>query len=118
MYGALLAIDWRSVPVTTATGTFFGVVVFRDMFVAYTLGMYLLVPWFIWRGRPPEAAYAVPANALYAIATIPEMKRYLELRKAGELEQIASLGDLMKAHPAMRGSRTPEPDLESGAGGE
>lgn len=117
MYGALLAIDWRSVPVTTTAGTFLGVVVFRDMFVAYTLGMYLLVPWFIWRAGPPHVAYAVAANALYAIATIPETKRYLELRKAGKLQQIASFRDLVKAHPAMRGDQTPEQAPGSGAGG-
>ena len=102
MYGSLLAIDWPAIPATTAVGSFIGVVILRDLFVGYTLGMWLLIPWFLWRRRPAAATDAVAVNALYTAATIPETKRYFELRRAGEIERVPSLCELLTAHPAMR----------------
>ena len=107
IYGSLLAIDWIAVPITTIVGIVVGVGLLKDMFIAYTLGMWLLVPWFAWRAGSPEVAYAVIANALFMVAMIPETKEYLAKRKAGELEQVTSWHDLKTAHPAMRGERGP-----------
>lgn len=107
IYGSLLAIDWIAVPITTIVGVVIGVGLLRDMFIAYTLGMWLLIPWFAWRAGPPEVAYAVIANLLFMMAMVPETKAYLAKRKAGELEQVTSWRDLTTAHPAVRGERRP-----------
>jgi glycerol-3-phosphate acyltransferase PlsY len=107
IYGSLLAIDWIAVPITTIVGVVVGVGLLRDMFIAYTLGMWLLIPWFAWRAGPPEVAYAVMANVLFMVAMIPETREYLAKRKAGELEQVTSWRDFKSAHPAMRGERRP-----------
>jgi glycerol-3-phosphate acyltransferase PlsY len=101
LYGGLLAIDWLAIPVTTAVGVAIGLLVMRDMLWAYTLGQWLLIPWFIWRGGAPEVVYAVIVNVLFTVATLPEIKRYFEKRRAGELEQVASWRSFKTAHPAM-----------------
>ena len=108
LYGGLLAVDWLALPVTSVLGAAVGLFLLRDMFVAYLLGQWLIIPWFIWRGGPPEVAYAVAINLLYAIASIPELRGYLEKRRAGELKQIASWRDFRTAHPAMGTGRLDE----------
>jgi glycerol-3-phosphate acyltransferase PlsY len=108
IYGGLLAIDWVALPVTTAVGAAVGLWVIRDMMWAYTLGQWLLIPWFVWRGGAPEIAYAVAVNLLFTIATVPEIKQYLEKRKAGELTQVASWKSFRTAHPAMGTGRHDE----------
>ena len=62
LIGGLLAIDWLALPVTTALGIGIGLFVVRDMLVAYGLGQWLLVPWFVWRGGAPATSTIVPTN--------------------------------------------------------
>ncbi len=101
LYGGLLAVDPIALPVTTVIGLGVGLFVLRDMFAAYTLGQWLLIPWFLWQGTAEEVAYAVAINLLFVIATIPEAKRYFAARRAGELQQISSWREFTSSHPAM-----------------
>ena len=101
LYGGLLAVDWIALPATTALGVVVGLFVMRDMLIAYSLGQWLLIPWFAWRAGPPEVAYAVAINLLYTIAMIPELRSYLAKRRAGELKQVASWREFRTSHPAM-----------------
>ena len=80
LYGGLLAVDWIALPATTIVGVVVGLFVMRDMLVAYSLGQWLLIPWFAWRAGPPEVAYAVMINLLYTVAMIPELRSYLAKR--------------------------------------
>jgi glycerol-3-phosphate acyltransferase PlsY len=105
IYGGLLAIDWLAIPVTTIAGTSIGLFVFRDMFVAYALGMWLLVPWFWWRADTAHVVYAVVVNLLFLIATMPEMGEYFERRRNGELKQVKTWKEFRQSHPAVRGDR-------------
>lgn len=107
LYGGLAAVDWVAIPVTTLAGLFVGLVVLRDMFFAYTLGQFLLIPWFVWRGTTAEVVYAVAINVVFVVATIPEMGEYFEKRRAGELKQVASWRDFKTSHPAMGTGRDP-----------
>lgn len=105
IYGGLFAVDWLAIPVTTIVGTTIGLFVLRDMFAAYALGMWLLVPWFWWQADLAHVIYAVIVNLLFLIATIPEMGEYFERRRNGELKQIKSWGEFRRSHPAVRGKR-------------
>ncbi len=109
LYGGLAAVDWVAIPVTTLAGLFVGLVVLRDMFFAYTLGQFLLIPWFWWQGTPQEVAYAVAINLLFVLATIPEITAYFAKRRTGELRQVTSWRDFRSSHPAM-GSGRDTPD--------
>ena len=111
LYGGLLAVDWLALPVTTAIGMAVGLVILKDMLVAYTLGQWLLIGWFIWRGDAAGIAYAVVINALFTIATIPEIRGYFEKRRSGELKQVDSWQEFKSSHPAMGSGRLDtEPD--------
>ena len=103
LFGGLLAIDWLALPVTTALGIGVGLFVIRDIFAAYTLGQWFLIPWFLWRGGTPEVAYAVAVNLLFVIATIPEIRQHLAKRRA--VERVASWSAFMKSYPALGSSR-------------
>lgn len=103
IYGGLLAIDWVAIPVTTVVGSVLGLVVLRDMFAAYALGMWLLVPWFWWRADAAHVTYAVVVNVLFMVAMIPETRAYVDRRRRGELAQIKSWADFKRSHPAVRG---------------
>lgn len=113
IYGGLLAVDWLAIPVTTAVGVAVGLWVIRDMMWAYTLGQWLLIPWFLWRGSAPEVAYALIVNVLFTVATLPEIREYFAKRRAGELKQVSSWRDFTKAHPAMGTGRLDEEYDES-----
>ncbi len=110
LYGGLLAVDWLALPVTTAIGIGVGLFILRDMLVAYSLGQWLLIPWFVLRAGPPEVAYAVAINLLYTIASVPEFRSYWRMRQAGELRQVSSWRDFRSAHPAMGTGRLDDED--------
>jgi glycerol-3-phosphate acyltransferase PlsY len=100
LYGGLLAVDWLALPVTTAVGMAVGLAV-REMFVAYTLGQWLLIPWFIWRGDPAGIAYAVAINLLFTVAILPESRAYLAKRRSGAVKQVETWAEFKSSHPAM-----------------
>ena len=110
LYGGLLAVDWLALPVTTAIGVGVGLFILRDMLVAYSLGQWLLIPWFVLRAGPPEVAYAVAINLLYTVASVPEFRSYWRMRQAGELRQVSSWRDFKSAHPAMGTGRLDDED--------
>lgn len=105
LYGGLFAVDPLAGPATAVLGMAIGLGVMRDMFAAYTLGQFLLIPWFFWLGTGPEAMYAVLVNVLFLVATIPEMREYFRKRRAGELTQVSSWREFKSSHPAMGSGR-------------
>jgi glycerol-3-phosphate acyltransferase PlsY len=105
LYGGLFAVDPLAGPVTAILGMGIGLLAVRDMFVAYTLGQWLLIPWFALFGTTAEVVYAVVINTLFVVATLPEAREYVAKRKAGELTQVASWRDLKTSHPAMGAGR-------------
>lgn len=100
-YGSLLAIDPLSVPVTTVAGAGIGIGLIKEMLAGYTVGMWLTIPWFMWRGMKPETAFAVIANVLFSIAMIPETREYLDKRRKGELAEMGSWREFLKSYPAL-----------------
>jgi glycerol-3-phosphate acyltransferase PlsY len=104
-YGSVLAMDPLAVPVTNAASVVAGVGLFRDMLATYTLGMWLTIPWFIWRRRTPETVFAVVGNVLFSIRVVPEIKDFLELRRSGELAPITSPRDFIRSYPALNPAR-------------
>lgn len=84
VYGGMFAIDWIGVFVTSLGGMLFGLVVMRDMLVAYMAGFWFLIPW-LWL-RTHDVAhllYAIAVNVILLIGLIPEIKQYLRLRREG-----------------------------------
>lgn len=105
LLGSLLAIDPLAPLVAIPLGAAIGLLGLRDMIVAYYLGQPLLIAWFLIFGTPAEVAYAIAINVVIAIASIPEMRDYLQARADGKVRQLTSWRDLAKAHPAMGSDR-------------
>ncbi|MCB1515994.1 MAG: glycerol-3-phosphate acyltransferase [Hyphomicrobiaceae bacterium] len=101
LIGALLFIDPLSVVICFPVGVAVGLLVLRDMFVAYTLGQYLLIAWFAFTGTPAELLFAITVNLIYSIAAWPEARDYLEARSKGHVGKIENFRDFFTAHPAM-----------------
>jgi glycerol-3-phosphate acyltransferase PlsY len=124
LYGGLLAIDPKSVPITSVAGIAVGVGGFRDMWMAYTAGMWLTIPWFLWRRRPAEVAYAIAASTLFTYSSRRELSVYREKRKSGELTSLPSLRDFLGTYDRLTGYKgdpegagTGSPGLEPQAEG-
>jgi glycerol-3-phosphate acyltransferase PlsY len=74
-YGAMFAIDPLGAVVVSSVSMFIGMVLLKDLLVAYTGGVFLTIIWFaITRGWSPELIYALIISLLFLIAMIPEIK--------------------------------------------
>ena len=93
MYGGFLVVDWIGTLVTAVVGMFLGLVVFRNVFLSYLLGPWLMVPWLWFRTRDPwHVAYAVLVNLLFVLAMIPEIRTMRDHKRRGiEGDMEASL---------------------------
>lgn len=101
-YGALLVVDWLGVIVCSIAGMLFGFAIVHDMVVAYLSGIWLIIPWIWFRTHDPILlGFAILLNVLFILALTPELKRYLEMRKRGEINMDMS----MDATPMGRGMK-------------
>jgi glycerol-3-phosphate acyltransferase PlsY len=93
MYGGFLVVDWIGTLVTAVVGMFLGLVVFRNVFLSYLLGPWLMIPWLWFRTRDPwHVAYAVLVNLLFVLAMIPEIRTMRDHKRRGiEGDMEASL---------------------------
>ncbi|MFO7700731.1 MAG: hypothetical protein R6W79_09035, partial [Acidimicrobiia bacterium] len=81
-----------------------------------TLGMWLAIPWFIWRRRTPEAIFAVAGNLLFSIRVIPEIKDYIALRRSGKIVSVGTWRDFFSSYPALDPNRDHVPESSDTAG--
>jgi glycerol-3-phosphate acyltransferase PlsY len=82
--GGLLVVDWMSVIVTPVAGMILGLGLGRDAYIASTLWLFLLVPWFWIRTHDwAHIIYVAVILASFLLATIPVTKQYIKLRKKG-----------------------------------
>lgn len=84
VYGAMFTVDWIGTFVTFFGGMLLGIIVIRDILVAYLSGLWLLVIW-LWF-RTHEIAYVwygIAANLIFLSSMIPEIRQYLDFRRRG-----------------------------------
>lgn len=82
IYGGLVVLDWIGIFATSIVGMLVGMVLFRDMVVAYMAGVWLIIPWLWFRTHNIHyVLYAVVVNIIFAIAMIPEIKNWMRVRK-------------------------------------
>jgi hypothetical protein len=64
------------------------VAVFRDVLIAYTGFIPLLILWFLLRyDEPAYLLYALAINIVFWPAMWPELKQYIHLKRSGDLAQ-------------------------------
>jgi glycerol-3-phosphate acyltransferase PlsY len=79
-YGALFAIDPLGALVVASAAMFIGMVLLKELLVAYTGGVLLTIVWFaITRGWDVHLIYALIINVLFILAMIPELKMIREI---------------------------------------
>jgi glycerol-3-phosphate acyltransferase PlsY len=82
IYWTLFAIDWIGVFATSIPGMLIGLIVLRDMLSAYFLGVLFVIPWLWFRTQDVYYVYfAIAANIVFTIAMMPEIKRWLVVRR-------------------------------------
>jgi glycerol-3-phosphate acyltransferase PlsY len=90
--GSLLVIQPLSIPVTIILGSAVGLFILRDPLAAYTLWLFLLIPWmWFFTDNWLFTAYAALLTVLFFVAFIPEIKHYRMLQKTGEFNKANSL---------------------------
>lgn len=81
-YGALFAIDPLGALVVASTAMFIGMVLLKELLVAYTGGVFLTIVWFaITSGWGPLLIYSLVINVLFIVALIPEIKMMRKMRQ-------------------------------------
>jgi glycerol-3-phosphate acyltransferase PlsY len=82
--GGLFVVDRLSVIVTPVAGMVLGLGIGRDVYIASTLWLFLLIPWFWIRTSGwDHILYAAVILVSFLLATIPVTKQYIRLRKKG-----------------------------------
>jgi glycerol-3-phosphate acyltransferase PlsY len=87
VWGGMFVIDWIGVFVTSIVGMLLGLLVAREVYVAYMAGIWLLIPW-LWlrfRGSPAHLIYGVAVNVIFILASMSDIKQYLHDRKQGKI---------------------------------
>jgi glycerol-3-phosphate acyltransferase PlsY len=93
LYGGFIVVDWLGALVCALAGLFFGLVVVKEVLVAFMAGAWFMIPWFWIRTQDPVyIAYAVIVNVLLILALIPEVRRAMQRRREGtKVDMKASL---------------------------
>jgi glycerol-3-phosphate acyltransferase PlsY len=82
IYAGALAIDPLGMLACSVGGYVFGLFVLRDVLSVYMTGVVLLVPWMWFTTRSPAyLAWAVFINAVFTAAMVPEIRRWVRLRR-------------------------------------
>jgi glycerol-3-phosphate acyltransferase PlsY len=92
VFGGMFILDWIAIPVTTLGGMLLGLLVFRDILVAYMAGLWLMIPWLWFRTHDwAYLMYALAINLFFIVAMLPELKQYIPLKRAGKADFSAAL---------------------------
>jgi glycerol-3-phosphate acyltransferase PlsY len=95
IYGGFLVIDWVGFLVCSLGGMLLGLVVLRDVLVAYMAGVVLLIPWVWFRTHSlPILAYAVVVNVFFIIAMLPEIRNYERIKREAKWDDPAAVIEL------------------------
>ncbi len=95
--GSLLAIDWLAIPVVLLVSNVIGLLILRDILVAYTGFVPLLIPWFFIRSDDPALIiYAVTVNIVFWIAIRPELFLYIAYKRAASPDQAVDLWKMVE----------------------
>ena len=107
IYGGFFAIDWLGTLVTSVAAMFLGLVVFKriivdfSILVAYTGGIWLMIPWLWFRTHDvARLTYVIFVNVIFFAALIPDIKMMLDYKRRGVEIDLASQ---MDATPMGRG---------------
>jgi glycerol-3-phosphate acyltransferase PlsY len=95
IFGGVFLVDWIAVFATSLAGMAFGLLLMRDMLVAYMAGVWFLIPWMWFRTHNLyHLLYAVAINIVFNIAMIPEIKKWVRITREGKWSETANVMQL------------------------
>jgi glycerol-3-phosphate acyltransferase PlsY len=95
IFGGVFLLDWIAVFATSLGGMIFGLLLMRDMLVAYMAGVWFLIPWMWFRTHDLYyVLYAVAINVVFNIAMIPEIKKWIRITREGKWSETANVMQL------------------------
>ncbi len=95
IFGGVFLIDWIAVFATSLAGMIFGLLLMRDMLIAYMAGVWFLIPWIWFRTHDVYyLLYAVAINIVFNIAMIPEIKKWIRITREGKWSETANVMQL------------------------
>jgi glycerol-3-phosphate acyltransferase PlsY len=95
IFGGVFLIDWIAVFATSLGGMIFGLLLMRDMLIAYMAGVWFLIPWMWFRTHDLYyLLYAVAINIVFNIAMIPEIKKWVRITREGKWSETANVMQL------------------------
>lgn len=95
IFGGVFLIDWIAVFATSLGGMIFGLLLMRDMLIAYMAGVWFLIPWMWFRTHDIYYfLYAVAINIVFNIAMIPEIKKWVRITREGKWSETANVMQL------------------------
>ncbi len=73
IYASFLVLDWVGALITPVIGLLLGMVGLQNITIGYLAWLWLMVPWFYFRGEPYQHFYyALVVNLIFILAVIPE----------------------------------------------
>jgi acyl-phosphate glycerol 3-phosphate acyltransferase len=95
IFGGVFLLDWIAVFATSLGGMIFGLLLMRDMLVAYMAGVWFLIPWMWFRTHDLYyVLYAVAINVVFNIAMIPEIRKWIRITREGKWSETANVMQL------------------------
>jgi glycerol-3-phosphate acyltransferase PlsY len=95
IYGGFLVIDWVGFLICSLGGMLFGLVVLRDVLMAYMGGVLLLIPWVFFKTHNASyVIYSVIVNIFFVIAMLPEIRNYERLKREEKWDDPAAVIEL------------------------
>lgn len=96
-YGGFFAIDWVGALVTSTAGMILGMVVLKDMLIAFLSGLWFVIPW-MWLTKDQPlwyVLYAFAVNVIFMVAMIPELRETIaERRKYGKQDMEVTMDQM------------------------
>jgi glycerol-3-phosphate acyltransferase PlsY len=110
IYGGFLVIDPIGTLITSLASLVLGLLA-RNVLVAYSSGIWLMIPWIWFRtGDPAYLVYVVAVNVIYMVAIIPDIRRMRDQRRRGvqagfdETMEIIPMGRVLRKLATRLGS--------------
>ncbi|MFX0063642.1 MAG: glycerol-3-phosphate acyltransferase [Candidatus Hermodarchaeota archaeon] len=102
--GSYFVIDWLGAILTPVFGFALGLFLIGDVMIAYPMGYWLMIPWFLFRTNDLAFfIYAILSNIIFLIATIPEIREDLQMRREGKYKEYREA--LLKTSARARGMK-------------
>ncbi len=105
--GSYFVIDFFGAITTNVFGFLIGIFLLGDIMIAYPLGYFLMIPWFLLRTNDLlYFLYAVLSNVIFLISAIPEIQEDMKMRREGKYEDYRK--SLLTSTPRWRGMKAIE----------